>query len=426
MSKLIKRFTAFLIGIAMLSGLAVNAVAESSGFADEKETAVYARTPYDKSYVSILWNTNEAETVGVPLCYGEYVLLPVLNKVNKLTQENGELDSSVAFDEKVSESCKGTVIGDTLIQPTRTSVYVVNLETMSVKSSKSFGEIVTDIAAIDNLIYFGAKLNEGYGFYCADINNNLETIWEYKTDSEPTPPALLNNTVIFGAGNKLICRNKSDFTENTLPAVITSVFAGNYAAFMAGEDGNIYKVRIDDEGYSEKDSLMSCEVGGELSPPVEYENRLYVSSTEGFFILDALNMEIEKSFSELQNPKSSKKSCPPVISYGTGTRVYTVVPHADNNGDRWYLYSILDSEEEITVSEIVKLIDFENGEISVSSDGKMFFRDNKRQLWALSVTQSSIWVMIIKLVLMAGIIVMLILIIVAWTRKHTAKQPPQY
>lgn len=426
MSKIIKKAAALLLAIFIFSSGIQEVFAESEGFANESMTAVYARTPYGKSDVSILWNTKEADTAGVPVSVGEFVLLPVLNKVNKLNDTDGSTAGSVSFDEKVSENCRGAVVNQTLIQPTRTCIYAVDIENMTVKCSKSFGTIVTDVAAVDNLVYFGTKQEKGYKFHCADLNSNLETVWEYESDEAVTSPALLNDIVMFGAGSRLVCRNEEGFAENTLPAVITSVFAGNYAVFMTANDGNVYKLRLESDGSAEKDSMLSCKIGGELSPPAEYENRLYISSTEGFFILDALNMDVEKSFSELKNPESSSESCAPLISYGSGTRAYIAVPHKDENGDRWYLYSILDSEEEITVSEIVKIIDFSNGEAVISKSGKMFFRDNLGQLWAIAVKETNIFVIILKLVLMAGIIVILVIIIMTWSKKRAAKRPPQY
>lgn len=396
------------------------ALADSAGFASESETALSAQTPYDKKYVGIDWNTSAGETVGVPVAYGEYLLVPTLNKVNKVSEKDGKIAATVEFDEKVSENRKGAAVKNTLIQPTRTSLYAVDLEKMSVICSKTFGETVTDTAIADDLVYFGYKDGDKFKFCCADISKDLETVWEYTSDKPVTSPAKIGDRVIFGAGDKLIVRTEDGFVENPAGAEITYVFAGKYAVFMCCSNGELRKLRLDDNGKTEEDSLLACTIGGELTAPAGIDNHIYIGSTEGFFVVDGLNMEIIKKFGELKN------ACAPVVTIGSGVRAYTAAPHADKDGDRWYLYSILDTDETQSTSELAKIIDFTNGRITVSASGRMFFRDAKGQVWAISATKPNMFVIVLKIVLVIAIFVMVLLILRTWSKKRQAKKPPEY
>lgn len=389
-----------------------------AGFASEGETVLTAQTPYDKKYVSIDWNTSAGETVGVPLVYGEFVILPTLNKVQKLSEKDGTAAASAALDEKVSENSRGVILNDTLIQPTRTSLYVIELGNMSVVRSESFGEIVTDVAADGDLIYFGYKSGDRYKLCC--VSKDLETVWEYESESAVTSPARIGDKIIFGAGDKLTVRFEDKFIENAVGAEITHIFAGKYAVFMSCKDGRLAKLRLNADGKTEEDTLMFCALGGELTQPAGVENHIYVGSTEGFFVVDGLNMEITKSFNELKN------SSAPVVTTGAGVRAYTAAPHSDASGDRWYLYNILDTDETQTLSELAKIIDFTNGKTAVSKSGRMFFRDARGQVWAISATKPSVIVGIIKIVLILAIIVMVLLILRAWAKKRQEKRPPEY
>lgn len=394
--------------------------ADSAGFASESETVLAAQTPFDKKYVSIDWHTSQSETVGVPLTYKDYVLIPTLNKVNKLSEKDGKVVASVEFDEKVSENCRGVVVGDTLIQPTRTRLYFVDLGSMSVSTSVNCGDMITDIAVSDNLVYFGFKYKDKYKFQCADMSTELSIVWEYDSDVPVTSPARIGGTVVFGAGDKLIVRAENEFVENPVSAEITHVFAGEYAVFMSCVDGRLMKLRLDENGKTEEDSLLSCEIGGTLTAPCGVNNHIYVGSTEGFFVVDGLNMEIMKSFDELKN------SSAPLITTGSGVRAYTVAPHSDRDGDRWYIYSILDTDDAQTTSELAKIIDFTDGKITVSQSGKMYFRDGKGSVWAASETKPNLFVNILKIVLLIAIFVMLLLFLRTWAKKRQAKEPPEY
>lgn len=414
-----KFFTAAIAAAAMLF-TTLTAFAETTGFASESETVISAQTPYDKKYVSIDWHTFSGETVGVPLTYEEFALIPTQNKVNKLSEKDGSVAAAAEFDEKISENCRGAIVGKTLIQPTRTSIYAVDLTDMSVICSKTFGEICTDIAASDNLVYFGYKDGERFKFVCADIDNQLETVWEYGSDKTVTSPARIGDKIIFGCGEKLIIRVDDDFAENDVGAEIKHVFAGKYALFMSCSNGELRKVRLEADGKAEEDSQGKCALGENLTAPVGVENHIYVGSDEGFFLVDGLNMEVTKEFEELKGAST------PIVTVGRGVRAYTAAPHSDPNGSRWYLYSVLDTDEGQTLSELAKIIDFTNGKIAVAKSGRMFFRDANGQVWAISATKPSVIMMIIKIVLIIAVFIMILLILRAWAKKRQAKKPPEY
>ncbi len=420
MKKIYKIIMCIAASALMLTG--VTAHAESAGFAVESEIAISAKTPIAKDYVQILWSTPEAETAGVPISDGEFVLIPTLNKVNKLTEKEGKLVASAEFDEKVSENCRGTVVNGVLVQPTRTSVYAINVEDMSVIGSAKFGEIVTDVAVIDGLAYFGAKTDGGYVFLCVNYADGFQTVWEYTSNVPPTFPALFGEYVLFGAGENLVAHDSDGeiFVENPVGAEITSVFAGKYAVFMSGADGRLYKLRLTEEGNTEEETLTSYMLGGTLTAPAELNNRVYVGSTEGFFIVDGLNMELVKAFPDMKNASA------PFIVYGNVQRAYTAAPHADKDGDRWYLYTVLDNDNEQTASELAKIIDYTDGRSDVSLSGIMFFRDTNGQVWAVAERENDLFTIILKIVIMIAIVVMLMLILRAWSKKRSENKPPQY
>lgn len=398
------------------------AFAESAGFADESGV-VQAKTPIDNNYVEILWSTPEAETAGVPIADGEFLYVPALNKVNKLAEKNGALAASAEFDEKVSESCSGALLNGILVQPTRTGLFAVNAEDMTVICSEAFGEIATDVALIDNLAYFGVKTGNGGKFVCADVSDNLKTVWEYEADSPVTAPALYGDYVLFGAGESLVAY-KTDggaFAENPVGAELTAVCAGRYAAFMSGADGSLYKLRLTEEGKAEEDTLTSCEIGGVLTAPAELNNRVYVGSSEGFFVVDGLNMEVVKEFPEMKNCSA------PFICTGRGQRAYTAAPHNESDGlKRWYLYNVLDGDDGQTAAEVAKIIDYTGGRSAVSPNGTMFFRDAFGRVWAIAERENDLFTIIIKVVLMIATVAMVMLILRAWAKKRGANRPPQY
>lgn len=409
--------TAALLTAALLT---LTAFADNAGFAVEKERALAVRAPFEKSRVAIRWNTEDGENVGAPIAYKENVLLPTLNTVRQLNEKDGSLVSVAVLDDKVATDLRGAVLDGILVQPTRSMLYAINTKNMSVISSRGFGEITTDVALMDGLAYFGAKRGSGYSFICADYNNEFSTVWEYECEKEITSPALYGKMVVFGAGEDLIVHSADtdEYKKNPIGEQLSDVFAGNYAVFMTTVGENVCKIRLEPDGTAEKDSLTFCNVGKDLTAPAEYNNRLYLGSADGFFVLDALNMEVMKSFPELKN------STAPIICYGAGQRAYTVAH--DDRLDRDVLYSVLDTDDEQTVEEIVKMIDYTNGECAVSAAGTMYFRTADGKLWAISETENDLFTIIVKIVLTLAIFALFIIIIIAWSRKRKAKRPPEY
>lgn len=404
--------------------LSVFAFAEdTAGFNDEKGFVFPAKTPYDKSSVEIMWHTAEGETVGVPLCDAEYAYLPTLNKVRKIDGK-GNFTATAELSEKVSENYSGALCGGILIVPARTSLYKINTENMEILSEKTFGEISTNVGIIGNLVYFGIREDENYRFICADISDNFKQVWSFVCEEKITSPALFGRFVVFGAGGKLVVCDKATgesheniITEND--ATITNVYAGKYAVFMTCSDGALRKVRLESEGSAEEDSLEELTLGKGLTAMAEFNNRVYLGSEDGFFIVDGLNMELIKKYPELKN------SCAPVVCYGSGQRVYTAAPHLDEGRDVWYLYGILDTEEEQSVFEIAKILDFENGRIAVSVSGIMYFRDAEGALWAIQIPKNNIFLSILKIVLTLAIIVLAVATISALAKRRTRKTPPK-
>ena len=404
------------------AALSLCCAAEDSGFYTEKELALAVKAPYDTKYVNISWNTDETEEVGVPLSWNSTVLLPVGAKVNQLSAKDGSLTASVELSEKVSENCRGAVLGNTLFQPTRTGAALINAQTMTVVSQRSFGAPITsDAAIIDNLAYFSLGTEGDYTFRCVDLSNDLSTVWEYNSAYPISAPTLYEEYVVFTTGTKLVCCAAADGTavENDLGISMTGTpFAGQYALFTSAEDGCVYKLRLNADGTVEEGTLTPCNLGGELSSPVQFDGKLYVSSTEGFFILDSLNMEVLNSYPEIAGGTA------PLICYGNGTRIYTVAPLEDY----WCLYSICDMEalEEPQVSKLAKLVNFEGGRIAVSQSGKMFFRDGVGRVYALEVVEYSVLMIVLKLVLLLALFVIFIFWLKTWAKKRNQNKPPQY
>lgn len=409
-----KKFLGFIILLLFTAILNIGVSAESAGFMGESNVT-NARTPYDKGYVEIRFSTSEAETAGVPLAYKEFLLSPTGNKIFKINEKTGETEMTAELDEKVSENSRGAIINDILFQATRTKIFAISLEDMSVKASQSFGEIVTDVSAIDGLVYFGVKTDEGYSFICAEYGNNFGTVWEYKSEYPVTSAGLYGDFVVFGSGSKLVVHEKdnSGYSENEIGGNLKYVYAGKYAVFMTAENGMLYKLRLNDKGEAE--ALSELEIGGGISAPAEIENKLFVSSEKGFYVVDALNMEVTKTYPELKN------GCSPIITTGSGFRAYVASP-VESEG-KWYLYSVLSNEDELSVNEIVKIIDFTDGKITVSESGTMYFRDAKGQIYALAIRENDILTIVVKLMLFIAIIVFLVLILRAWIKKHSDKTP---
>lgn len=418
---LLKRFLYVLTSVTAALSLSMAAYAQSDGFYNESELALPVKAPYDTKYTNIQWSTSEADTAGVPVPWGEYVFMPVGNKIRKLSETDGSIAGTAELSEKVSETCSGAAAGGILIQPARTKIFALNAENLEIKCSRAFGEICTDSAICDGLAYFGAKTDDGYVFYCADTENELSVVWEYPCDSAPSSPALHGEHVVFSAGEKLICHEKDGdgFTENDVGAdMVGAPFVSEYAVFLSTSDGGVIKLRLTDSGNVEDGTVTRCEAAEGLTSPVEWDGRVYVSSDEGLFILDSLNMTVEQQFGEI------KKGTAPLVCYGAGPRIYVTAPFEDY----WCLYSVYDYEEldKPKVSQLAKLENFEGGRTAVSDTGTMYFRDGIGRLFALTIAPYNVFLMILKLVLLLALIVMVFLLLRYWVKQRAQKRPPEY
>lgn len=404
----------------IITALFITTTAYADGFAVESDRAINCPAPFEKRHVAILWSTAEAETAGSPIVCGEgqeFVLMPVLNKINKLAEEKGELVGTAELNEKVSENVRGAIDGTMLVQPARTSIYAINTNDMSVICNRKFGEITSDCAIRGSLAYFAHKDGEGYKFVCADVDKGLETVWEYSSDMPVTAPSSYGDFIVFASGENLIIRTpEGEFVENPVGAEITNIMAGKYAIFMTCADNTVKKLRLQDNGNTEPDSLMSCKVGSELTAMAEYNNRVYVGSADGFFILDGLNMEIAKEYKALKN------SAAPLVCYGNGQRVFTV--SWDEVANRDILYNVLDTETEQTLSEVIKIIDFTDGYFTASTNGVMYFRTADGKLWAIAQDEINYFVIALKVLLTLAVFVMAYIILRSWLKKRGKDKSP--
>lgn len=422
MKTFVKSIAAAFAAVITAAAAAVCGSAESTGFYTEKELALGINAPYDTKYVNILWNTAETETAGVPVSCGTALIRPAGNRVNKLSGETGELLGCAELDEKVSPSCRGAVSGNTLVQPTRSGIAVINVQTMQQVSSRSFdGTPSSDAAIIDSLAYIAVSGADGYTFYCVDLANGLETVWEYSSSEPLSAPSLSGDYVLFGAGRTLVSVHykSGEYKESDIGAGICGApFSGEYAVYLSAEDGNVYKLRLTDDGAVEPDTLTPCKAGGELSAPLAWNGRVYVCSSDGLVIMDSLNMEVTRTISEI------KGGTAPLICYGNGPRVYTVAPLEDY----WCLYSVLDADEAEApaVSKLAKLENFEGGRIAAAQNGTLYFRDGIGRVYALAVAQYSILLIVVKLVLLAALFVLVFMLLRKWAKQRSAKRPPQF
>lgn len=418
----IKSIAAAAAALVMSAVTSLSAAADSSGFYTESELALAVKAPYDTKYTNVTWSTSEAETVGVPVAAGARVALPVGNKVNLLSEKDGSLSATIELSENASEQCRGAALGNTLIQPTRTGIAVINLQTDRLVQERSFDlPISSDAAMIDSRAYFAAGEEGDYTFFCVDLSNNLEPLWEYRSSEPISAPSIYGERVVFATGTRLVSADSESgqAVENDVGAVITGApFAAQYAVYVSAEDGCVYKLRLNSDGTLEEDTLTPCKVGGALSSPLQWNGRVYVASSEGFFILDSLNMSVTRRYDEI------KGGTAPIVCFGSGTRVYTVAPLEDY----WCLYCIFDMDEldEPQISKLAKLQNFEGGRVAVSDSGTMYFRDGIGRLFALIITDYNIFMIVLKLVLLLALIVLVFIWLRQWAKQRNANRPPEY
>ena len=200
-------------------------------------------------------------------------------------------------------------------------------------------------------------------------------------------------------------KDEDSFAETELGAEITAApLSGEYAVYIPAADGELYKLRLNDDGTMEEDSLASCTVGAEPTTPAVFNGRLYISSADGFFILDSLNMEVIEKFSDM------KGGTAPFVCYGNGPRAYVVAPM----DSYWCLFTVYDPGEGTDPEEtkLAKLENFEGGKCTVSDAGTLCFRDGYGRLYALNIAEYSIFFIVLKLALL----LVLVVLIVLWLR----------
>lgn len=393
----------------------------TSGFSDVNSLVVIGKTPYDSKYTQVKWNTDTSDFAGIPTAASGGVLLPKGNTITMLSEKDGSVCGTVELNEKTSENFKGAIYGNTYVQPTNTGIVIINAQTMALVSEKNLGaEIASDAAICDNYVYIAAKTDDGCTLFCLDISNSLNTVWEYSVNSEITELSFNKNYIVFGSEQALICCDAKSGTavKNELGLDIIAPFSDEYAVYLSAQDGSVYKLRLNDDGTIEQNTLTGCEIGGELTRPVVYDGRLYVGSDDGFFILDSLNMTVEYCFDEI------KKAYDPLVCVGNGTRIYTVAPL-----ENYYcLYSLYDmsEDEDPSASKLAKLEDFSSGSFTAAQSGTMYFCDATGRVFALCTAEYSILLIIVKLILLLGLLVLIILILRQWVKQRAAKRPPQY
>ena len=299
--------------------------------------------------------------------------------------------------------------GTILVQPTKSGICTVDFNTAEITSHKSFGGSVdSDVAVIDDKAYFSVRSGDSETFFCVELSAELPVLWEYTAQADITSPTVQGDFVIFGAGDKLVTCGYEDGTAVEIPVgdVITGApFASMYAVYFTTEGGNTVKLRLNDDGTMEEDTLVTCETGADSSAPLAHNNRLYVTSDSGLHILDSINMESIEVLPDIADGSD------PFLTRGNGPRIYTVAPY---EGGRWALYCVYDPGEDVEPqTEILAVMEnYEGGRACVSSAGTMYFRDGIGRVYALTAVGYNLVTIIIRLV----VLVLLIAGVFLWIR----------
>lgn len=328
------------------------------------------------------------------------MLIPSGSEILRYSEANGTKMANIKLESEICAEYSGVMSANVLVQPLENGICTVDFTDGSVTASREFGKIDSDVAVIDDMAYFSAKSDSGETFYCVDLDDGLETLWEYTADGDITSPTVQGDNIIFGAGDRLITCHYKDGTANEIPLgaeVTAAPFASQYAVFVTTGDTSV-KLRLNDDGTMEEDSLISCKTGEGSSAPLAYNSKLYVTSAEGLHILDSINMEITHTIPEIKNGSD------PFICRGNGTRVYTVSEYSEGG---MALHSVYDEGEdnEPIDSKLALLQNYDGGKCAVSENGTLYFRDGTGRVYALTLVEYDIFQMVIKLVLLAALIV---------------------
>lgn len=338
--------------------------------------------------------------MGAPVAYGDSVLIPSGSEVLRYSEANGSKMTSLKLGSEVCAEYSGVISGTVLVQPLENGICTIDFTDGSITASREFGPIGSDVAVIDDMAYFSAKSDSSETFYCVSLDSELSTLWTYTADEDITSPTVQGDSIIFGAGEKLVTCNYKDGTANEIPlgAEITSApFASQYAIFVTTGDTSV-KLRLNDDGTMEEDSLITCKTGEGSSAPLAYNSKLYVTSSEGMHILDSINMEITHTIPDIKNGSD------PFICRGNGTRVYTVSEYSEGG---MALHSVYDEgEDNEPIDTILAVLqNYDGGKSAVSENGTLYFRDGTGRVYALTLVEYDIFQMVIKLVLLAALIV---------------------
>ena len=401
--------------------LSATAFADSAGFNCQSERVLAVKTAYDSKYTAVSWSTEKADNVGIPVAAGAYVYLPADSRVLKLNEADGSLSAELSLPQSISPSHAGVAVGNTLIQPLERGIAVINTSTMTVVQTLDFdGAISGDCAVIDGLLYASYEKDGAEVFLCADLQNDLAAVWEYRGSGALGDPTSYGEYILFSEeGGRLVSHHRSEDEYSIIDIgaeVCGAPYAGEYAVYLTTDDGSAVKLRLNDDGTMEEDTLMRCEVGANPTEPLAWNGRLYVGSDTGFHILDSLNMELTRSYSYMAGCTD------PIVTLGNGSRVYLVFPE----NDKWSLYSIYDIDdlEEPQLSKLALLEDFSGGAICVSESGTMYFRDAFGRLYAVVAVGYSFWSMAIRVLLVLALVVCVFIWLRALRKKKNEK--PQY
>ncbi len=309
--------------------------------------------------------------------------------------------AAIKLPEDICIDYSGAMLGKVLVQPTVSGICTVDFTDGNITGHKSFnGTVDSDVAVIDNMAYFSVKSGSSETFYCIDYSADMDILWEYTAEADITSPAVQGDYVIFGAGDELITCHYKDGIACEIPVgreITGAPFASQYAIFFTTADGKAVKLRLNADGTMEEDTLLSCETGTNSSAPLAYNNKLYVTSDTGLHILDSLNMDITKTFSDIKNGSD------PIICRGNGTRIYTVSTYSEGG---WALHSIYDEgvDNDPIDEPLAGLNNFSKGKIAVSPGGTMYFRDDIGRIFALTLVEYDIVTIVLKLLTLVLII----------------------
>ncbi len=401
--------------------MSVTAYADSAGFSNTEEQVLAVKTPYDSKYTAVQWNTEKSDDVGIPLTEGAHVYLPADSRILKLNEADGSLAAELTLAENICTDFSGAVTGNTLVQPTENGIAVINTSTMTVTESLQFdGKASGSCAISDGLLYTSYIADGNEVFLCLDMHNGLETVWQYNGTGALGDATRYGDYILFSQqGGSLVSHHYKEDSYSVINVgseICSTPFASQYAVFFTTSDGYAVKLRLNDDGTMEEDTLSKCNVGANPSAALSWNGRLYVGSDTGFHILDDLNMEIVRSYDYIAGCSD------PIVTLGNGSRVYIVAPE----NEKWTLYSIYDIDdlEEPQISKLALLEDFTNGDVSVSDNGTMFFCDAFGRLYALVAVGYSFWNMAIRIVLVLALVVCVFIWLRAMRKKKENK--PQY